>query len=143
MQLSCVWVSVKQLLELFHCCKRASAELQSLLPLFIVIGHMCNESGKCNRSTSSGKAALWRSRQEHTPWSGLWPLIRAHIPELCHIHPCVAPRVAVCRIHTLMHNVQPARCRHLQIPRKDTVRRFHVSARLACFDLQGQALRQQ
>ena len=43
MQLSCVPVSVDQLLELFHCFKRASAELQSLLPLFIVIGHKCNE----------------------------------------------------------------------------------------------------
>ena len=56
MQLSCVWVSVTQLLELFHCCKRASAELQSLLPLFIVIGHMCQRVRKMQ-----SKYVLWKS----------------------------------------------------------------------------------
>ena len=45
-QLSCVPVSASQLLELFQCFKRASAEIQSLLPLFIVIGHKCDELAK-------------------------------------------------------------------------------------------------
>ena len=37
------------------------------------------------------------------------------------------------------HSCTTCNCRHLQVPRRETVRRFHVLARLAGLDLQGQA----
>ena len=88
------------LLELFHCFKRASAELQSLLPLFIVIGHKCNELARNaievrpleeRNSLEMIKPQEVAKRMRHGP--GLWPLTKAYIPELRHTNPCVAPKV--------------------------------------------------
>ena len=143
-QLSCVWVSVTQLLELFHSCKRASAELQSLLPLFIVIGHKWNESGM------QSKYDFWKS-------NSLEMIKRKKSPSACAMVWIVASDKST---QSRASSHKPMRCAKSSLyaasthsyttcnpqdvaifkyQEKDTVRRFHVSARLACLDLQGQA----
>ena len=81
-QLSRVPVSVDQLLKLFHCFKQASAELQSLLLLFIVIGHKCNELARSAieievrplEEQLFGDDQAQEFADAHAPWSRLWPL---------------------------------------------------------------------
>ena len=103
---------------------------------------------ECNRITSSGRETLWRLssariRQAHAPWSGLWPLTKAYIPEFRHTNPCIAPRVR-CMPHSRTHAQRVTRkLSSSSRTKKNTVSRFHVSARLANLDLQGESSRQQ